>query len=104
MAQHFPIDLTNEPKVRKSIARIGKYIAKSAWLRLRKNCERDCVYNKDIMSLPDEYNTGTDNFVITISPYNLTKKRHDFGGYEKQARLECHFDRQGNINGVYLPV
>ena len=106
MAQHYPIDLDKEIEIKKSIQRIGKYIIKCPWLLKKKNFEEEIIYGKNIMFLSDEYkeNEDEDFFVVTISPYDLKRTKEEWGEFWKQANLECHFDRQGNIYKIYYPL
>jgi hypothetical protein len=104
MAQHYPVNLKKEIEVRKSIERIGRYIARNSYLRLRYQFEKDCVYKKDIMSLPKDYYATEDAFVVTIGPYKLKRTKEWWKDYWENANLECHFDKEGKINAVYYPL
>lgn len=105
MAQHYEVDLTKEPKVRASIQRIGKYIARFSFLRNKKDFEKRTIYRKEVMFLSDQYKMkDNDDFIVGISPYNLPNHKEEFGEYWKNADLEAHFDRGGNITVVYYPL
>ena len=105
MAQHILLSEEREPKVFKSIKRIVNYVNRF-WDYRRPN-DRDYVYRKEIVKLPKEYSqTGR---ALAIKSYNLQDKvwdqRQD-GGYDlrKNASLEVHFTKKGEVTAVYYPV
>ncbi len=112
MAQHYPVNLDKEIEVKKSIERIGKYIAKSKWLmdklktRIKNNqpLPSQSIYKKEVQFLGKGYYEKGDSFVVTIRPYELKRTKEGWGDYWDKACLECHFSILGHIKKVYYPL
>lgn len=114
MAQHYIVDLHKEERVKKSLTRIGRYLAKD-WNR--KKLEREAcmnkwllIYGKEVLPFSNAYakevcefeNIKPDeHFYIAIKSYSLEE---DLEGFEEDAMLEVLFDKTGAPVRVYFPL
>ena len=117
MAQHYLLTEENEPKIFKSVARIGEYFERSYRYiaSLRRDFNKTIIYRKEVTKLSDDYKMHDNTkFVLQIGKYNLQNsnwwtspvngqkdlfsKQYDYSN----LHLECHLDETGKIVAIYM--
>ena len=99
MAAEIPVDLAKEdPQVEETLLKIGKYVAGLRQVETLKAGEIIIVASKVVeVGRLNWYRPG-DAFVLTLS-YPLSREQWE--SWAECSYLKCHYDEDGNLNGVY---
>lgn len=103
MGQHIRLEPIKEPNIFKEVKSIGKTLylvfGKEYFVQFVKNL----VLGKQIIRLSDEYKLQEeDDSVFNIGRFNLQEDWGEDKWLTEKTQLECHFDKYGNVNTIYI--
>jgi hypothetical protein len=103
MGQHIRLEPIKEPKIFEEVKSIGKTLylvfGKEYFVQFVKNL----VLGKQIIRLSDEYKLQEeDDSVFNIGRFNLQEDWKEDKWLTENTQLECHFDKNGNVNAIYI--
>lgn len=107
MAQHIQLDKLKENEIFSEVQRIGKLLYTDmnsiGKYVVGKPFERFDFEGKKLLRLTADYNMfAKDDSVFTIGLFSL---KEDWGADNwlvQNTPLECHFDKNGNVNGIFI--
>ena len=104
MGQHIRLEPIKEPKIFTEVKALGKKICgvelgKGFFVEFRKYS----ALGKQIMRLSDEYKMhDEDDSVFNIGEFTLEEDWGEDKWLTENTQLECHFDKYGNVNAIYI--
>lgn len=107
MGQHIRLEPIKEPKIFAEVKTIGKGLYKSYKtildFVLGKDFEKFDFKGKKLMRLPNNYNLHEeDDSVFNIGNFTLQEDWKEDRWLTENTSLECHFDKNGNVNAIYI--
>jgi hypothetical protein len=107
MAQHIQLDTLKEAKIFSEVQKIGKLLYADmdsiGKYVVGKPFENFEFAEKKIKRLTDEYNMfQKDDSVFHIGLFSLEEDWKEDSWLTKNTFLDCHFDKNGNVNGIFI--
>jgi len=107
MGQHIQLDRLKERKIFSEVQKIGKMLYADmnsiAKYVVGKPFESFEFAEKKFLRLTDEYNMfPKDDSVFNIGLFSLEEDWKEDNWLTQNTSLECHFDKNGNLNGIFI--
>jgi hypothetical protein len=103
MGQHIRLEPIKEPKIFEEIKKIGK----SLCIELRRGYFipfiKYSILGKQVIRLTNDYRLhAEDDSVFNIGKFTLHEDWKEDKWLTENTQLECHFDKYGNVNAIYI--
>lgn len=103
MGQHIRLEPIKEPNIFFEVKEIGKAINKDLGVGCFVPFQKYSTLGKKIMRLSDEYKLHEeDDSVFNIGNFTLQEDWKEDKWLTENISLECHFDKHGNVNAIYI--
>ena len=103
MGQHIKLEPVKEPIIFNEVKKIGQTIKKVLGVDYFSPFQKNSIVGKKIMRLSDDYKLHEeDDSVFSIGEFTLQEDWQEDKWLTENTSLECHFDKRGNVNAIYI--